>query len=274
MIVTLSRENAKKINWLKYLFINKISKEAQNVPDHIQLLNIYFKTKNGKINWKKVSKIFNNEKLELLCSRDVPIPNNINIKRFESNRYQSRLCINAALEILKKACIDANKLRIFFIDKDGHYAGEIHKFIRYSNRIGVFTRNEYIYTEEQASIFRSYGASIIFIAENLNKVKDYNFIICPEGIETYLPIDKASVCFAGAKSSSSIGTNIWYKYYIRVPSIYEKFKPREIPTEDFLEALFYEEEDRLSKLTPEKCESSQGKFLINDIVQKVKDLNH
>ena len=271
MIITLTKDIVKNIGFLKYIFMEKIELEEKNIKNKVKLLNIKIKTRNGKINWKKINKFFKNSNVEVLCSEDIEIPDNLNFKKFYSSKYKKRLCINAALETLKLADINANYIKILFIDKYGEYAKEVHKFIRYSNQVGVLTNNKALYEKEENDIMKQYGASL-FITENKKFVSNYNFIICPDIPEKNFFIEKDSYIFTSEKSEFMSGEKMFFDYEVKVPNIYNKFKPRGISDIDFLEAIFYENEfEDLKNMVPKRCRSSYKSVKLQELSRKIKD---
>lgn len=271
MIITLTKYMVKNVSWLKYIFMEKIELEEKNIKDKVNLLNIKIKTRNGKINWKKINKLFRNEKVDVLCSEDIEIRENLNLKKFYSSKLKKRLCINAALEVLKLADVKANDLKIIFIDKYGEYSKDVHKFIKYSNQVGVLTENKKIYEKEERFIMEQYGATL-FITENAKFVSEYNFIICPDVPEKIFPIEKNSYIFTSEKSEFSSGEKVFFDYEVRIPNIYNKFKPKKISDMDFLEALFYEYEfEGLKNIVPKRCRSNYKSVKLQELAKKIKD---
>ena len=270
MIITLTKEIVKNVSFLKYIFMKKIGIERENIKDKVNLLNIKIKNRSGKVNWKKVNKLFKNGPVDVLCSKDIEIPENLNFKKFQSTKYRKRLCINAALETLKLSNINANDVKILLIDKDGQYAKEVHKFIKYSNQVGVLTDNRELYEKEESNIMSQYGASL-FITENVNFISKYNFIVCPEILEDLIPLKKESIFFTSGESEFLNGKNVFFDYEVKVPKIYYKFKPEEISCLDFLEAIFYEYEFKdLKSAVPMKCKSNYKNVKLQELAKGYK----
>lgn len=270
MIVTLTKDVVKNVSWLKYIFMEKIELEEKNIKDKVNLLNIKIKTRNGKINWKKINKLFKNEKVDVLCSENIEIKESLNLKKFYSSKFRKRLCINSALEVLKLADANANNIKILFIDKYGEYSKDVHKFIKYSNQVGVLTENKKIYEKEEHYIMKQYGASL-FIAGNMRLASNYNIIICPEMPQKIFSVGKESYIFTGEKSEFLSGEKIFFDYEVKIPNIYNKFKPQKISDMDFLEAIFYEYEfEDLTNIVPKKCMSDYKNVKLQELA---KDIN-
>lgn len=271
MTITLTKETAKNVSFLKYIFMEKIEFEEKNIKDKVKLLNIKIKTRNDKIKWKKINRFFKNSNVEVLCSEDIEIPDNLNLKKFYSSKYKKRLCINAALETLKLANINANDVKILLIDKYGEYTKEVHKFIRYSNQVGVLTDDKEIYEKEEQSIMKQYGASL-FITENKKFVSNYNFIISPDAPEKFFPIEKDSYIFTSENNEFLNREKAFFDYEVKVPNIYNKFKPKGISDIDFLEAIFYEYEfEDLKNIVPKRCRSSYKNVRLQELAWEIKD---
>lgn len=269
MIITLTKEIIKDVSFLKCIFMEKIELEEENIKDKVKLLNIKIKTRSGKINWKKVNKLFKNGIVDVLCSKDLEIPENLNFKKFQSTKYKKRLCINAALETLKLANINANDVKIMLIDKYGQYAKEVHKYIKYSNQVGVLTDNRELYEKEENNIMNQYGASL-FITKNLNFITKYNFIVCPEILEYLIPLKKESIFFTSGESEFLNGENVFFDYEVKVPKVYYKFKPKEISCLDFLEAIFCEYKFKdLKSAVPIKCRSSYKNIKLQELAKGI-----
>ena len=81
MTITLTKDTVKNVSFLKYIFMEKIELEEKNIKDKVKLLNVKIKTRNDKINWKKINKFFKNSNVEVLCSEDIEIPDNLNFKK-------------------------------------------------------------------------------------------------------------------------------------------------------------------------------------------------
>ena len=271
MIITLTKDIVKNVSWLKYIFMEKINLEEKNIKNKVNLLNVKIKTRNGKINWKKVAKFFNNKCVNILFGEDIKVPQNLNFKKFHSLKYQRRLCINAALDVLKSANIDANKVKILIIDELGEYSNDIHKFVRFSNQMGVFTKNKKAYAIEEDSLMEQYGASL-FITENKNFISKYNLIICPQKLGYLECCNNRSIFFTTEENKCLNRSMFFYNYEVKLPRIYRKFKPSLVSDKDFSEAIFFEYEfEDLKNMVPVSCKSFCESVNLRDLAIKIKE---
>ncbi len=269
MIVTLSVKNEENPGWFRYIFSDKMILEEKHFKN-IKLLNISVKSRKNKIKWKKIARIFKNKKINILCNDNIIIPENFALKRFYSANFQKRLCQNAAINILKLARADPNKISISLIDKYGQYSENLDYLVRFSNKVSVITSNESLYTKKQAEIMRDYGASIV-VSDKLDWLFSSCIVLAPDRIEKLLPIKKNCFIFTGEKSQFTNSVNIYYKYKVKVPYSYEKLKPDGIDSEDFLSAVFDEYNFKdMERLIPEQCLTGAEALNIYEVAARIK----
>jgi len=271
MIITVTASTQKSVSWLKYIFMKKIDFEEKNIKNKVNLLNIKVKTKNGKINWEKLAKLFGNNNVEILCSEKINIPDNLNLKKFRSSEYRRRLSVNTALEVLKLSRIKANSIKILFIDSCGKYVKDIHNFLKFSNQICVFTENKRVYEREENNIMKQYGASLL-ITDNIKLSSNYNFIISPEIFKNFFIIEKESYVFTSGRSNFWGGEKVIFDYEVQIPQEYKKYKPQEISDNEFLEAIFYEQEfEDLKNIVPKRCRLHNKNILLQELAKEIRD---
>lgn len=269
MIVTVTAECINDINFFKYLFLDKLIVEEKKLGE-ISVVNILVKSKRGKIKWKKIAKLLGKKEFKLLFPNQLPIMTKLGIKRFSSINLQKRLCKNAVLEVLNKAKLNPNKLRISLIDETGEHYELLRKIIKFSSQIDVITLNERLYLEKQMDLMDEFGASVM-VTKNKDWLFKSDIVVAPEPINEPLPIKKESVVFSSEINKYLNCLNAYYEYKVEIPLKYKKLKPQNVSVEYFLSALFDEYNlSDLPMLRPKKCLSKCGLESIEDVAKKIK----
>ena len=112
------------------------------------------------INWAEVSAFVGNHGRNVLVSDDVIVPENQQIKRFDSSHFRNILLFNSLNLVFRELFYMGNRVRCIINDPKGLYTKNLRTIVPYAARITVVTENEFRYFSEIRDIYSGCGAGI------------------------------------------------------------------------------------------------------------------
>lgn len=241
---------------------NKIEISEQKV-DKVHLVTINVSLFKKKIPWKKIVEILGKNK-KVLCSEQLKIPREIEIERYESDKLNTILCKNAALEILRKANITKENYKLVLYDPHGNHVEFLSRVINFSRNIIVISDEKNLYEKEQHQLLKKCGVSIL-VTENREWTYGGNCIIAPDKIVEPLQTSFDSFIFSGAKNKYNINGRIYDDYNVE----YNKYKllnPPDLDMNYFLNVIYDKYGLKsFETLLPESCCYCGEKFSLKHI---------
>lgn len=273
MLFVLNIEKKIEVNLIDKLKNWFIKSKLEVHEQQLGIVNVTYinvKLTHKKIPWKKIKKILKDNN-KILCDKEIKIPNNIDIQRYDSNALNIKLCKNAAIDILNKANINKENFKLVVYDPEGNHVDILEKVINVSRNIIVISDNKDLYQKEQNRLLKKYGISIL-VTDNKDWTYSGNFIIAPDEITEPLQISFNGIIFTGVKSQYILNGKIYDEYKIS-KNKYEKLKPKNLSLEYFLNVVYDKYKIlELGECVPISCANSNESFSL-DYIKKILNKN-
>ena len=190
------------------------------------VLHIHYHDYRGKINWQKLSPYLAGCHPSILCDKNICL-DGTPYQRFESHDYTRHLIRNFVTDMLKKAALPPQALRIAYYDPMADHPLFAEKLSEFTSQLMVITNMPGFYEKESERLSDSIGVSFI-VSDSPERLSDCDILISPERIETKLPLSEKTIVFTSARPSVSLKGTVLYEYFPEFPYKYQRLRPENI----------------------------------------------
>lgn len=223
----------KIISLLSAFYHNSLKIEIKQLGK-IQIKTIEYVCRNHKVNWKKLDKVIGAQRNRLLCSTDVPLPQEMGFKRFVDNNFKYRMCTNLAICLLSS--IKAH-VTVGVIDTDASFTPIIKYLLKYTDSVVVVTNESEIYKEVAENLLHDLGAPIR-LSKNPGALCDCDLIVAPKGIDKNIILKQNAVVLTTQKPDNKVPCTVINDYEIDLNNDIENICPKGIDKTYFASALY------------------------------------
>ena len=200
MLTVLNIEKNSSKNFMqkiKSLFRPYEISAAVKKQNKISVLYIKYRLNRGKINYKKIYDYAIGAPKTVLCSGELELENTP-FRRFESIEYACVMMQNAVCDILKRADVSPDSLKIAYYDPMADHPLFAEKLSEFTSQLMVITNMPGFYEKESERLSDSIGVSFI-VSDSPERLSDCDILISPERIETKLPLSEKTIVFTRAR---------------------------------------------------------------------------
>ena len=192
----------------------------------------------------------------VLCSESTRLPEGIT--RFCSDSFSGRLCVNMALETLRR--LDSpEELRLGIYDPEAAEADFLFEALKLCRSPVAVTCDILPYDRIRRLALELLGASAM-ITRNTRELGDCDLIVAPTRICVPLPIKRSAVVLTAGAPYVGLSGRIYGSYEPILPEPLERLRPPELGAEYFGSALYTLcGMFRLGSLVPTGCVSLDGR---------------
>lgn len=222
-------------------FLQRISfnslKTVYTEEQGISVKHLRYISRNGKVDWRCISRKAQQGRVNLICSSKEEIPPESGIVPFVPAALRQRLCTNMALEVLELMKEFPRKLKIGLYDPRGDFCDLCEYMLKYTSDFVVVTKNAGVYTEQAQRLLNETGA-VLCVNRNVSALSNCGFIISPDRIEeSFTPMTKA-VLLTSREPCVPLCCRVYFRYSFRLPKEFEGLRPDNTDTELFGGALY------------------------------------
>ncbi len=132
------------------------------------------------VDWNEVAHFLGRHSSHILLNKNIILPENANVGRFEPVAFKNLLIFNTLELLLKQMYLAGCRATCYINDPKGEYYSLLDKIARYSARTTVITSDKLRYITKAAMIYDDYGAGIS-ITERASIQSDNAVIIDTSG---------------------------------------------------------------------------------------------
>lgn len=112
------------------------------------------------VDWNEVARFLGRHSSHVLMNKNIILPENTDMGRFEPVAFKNLLIFNTLELILKQMYLAGCRAVCYINDPRGEYYSFLDKIARYSAGTTVITSSRFRYVSQAAQIYNSYGAGI------------------------------------------------------------------------------------------------------------------
>ncbi|MCH5299451.1 MAG: hypothetical protein J1E96_06795 [Ruminococcus sp.] len=256
MLTALSIENLTSEIWYKKL-LNKLRGDAVRVDIRsargVALRHITYLSRNGTVNWTRLSKIIGAQRNHLLCGEDVLLPEDMGFRRFDNKAFKIQLASNLGVFVLSKLKNKVDGLSVGIYDLRGDCTRLLSELARYTDNLTVVTDNLDDYNSAANAVNEEIGA-VVQVTDNRARLMDCALLIAPEQINELLPLSGNVIVLTSAAPTVCTPGLIYYDYHFRVPNMFDQIKPDDLSAQYFAGALYTKARQyELGSIVPTAC---------------------
>lgn len=177
------------------------------------------------VDWNEVSRFLGRHSSHILLDKNIILPENADVGRFEPVAFKNLLIFNTLELLLKQMYLAGCRAACYINDPKGEYYPLLDKIVRYAAQTTVITSNRFRYLSRAAQIYRDYGAGISITERT--EIKSDNSIV----------IDTAGTFFGAGVVFSAYNNGITPKYTEGFNEL-KALCPAYIEPVDFLGAVY------------------------------------
>lgn len=220
-----------------YSFFVPNSLRCHTIDERARIRHIEYINRNGRINWKKISKKAGQGRKNLLYSSSAPVPCDSDITLFEPLPLRQRLCTNMALSVLELMQQVPKGLRTGLYDPYGEFCELTEHLLRFTDNLIVITNNSKVYREQAQRLLCETGA-VLCVYSKAEMLSTCGLIISPCVLDaSFTPLSRA-VILTCHKPLNSLSCRVYYKYSFCLSPELERLRPEGLCTEVFAGALY------------------------------------
>lgn len=205
----------------------------------LNMLHVKYIQKSGAVavRFKKIKRAVHADFTETVCACHVALPRSLGFKRFESEEFSCRLCVNAAEKFVRRLDHNSDELRISLYDPSGIFSYAAEQLVKYTSALKVATSARRFYEAENERLMCEYGAALL-IRDRLSEILPCDVLIAPQTITE--PIFSASTThiFTGSRPKASVSGIVHDNFEATLPDCFKDIKPAELSDTYFLSALY------------------------------------
>lgn len=229
-------------------------KHIQNKSLKLNMLHITYIQKSGVVRFKKIKRAVRADFTETLCAYNEMLPRNLGFKRFESDEYSCRLCINSAEEYIRRLSCEPGSLRVSLYDPSGKFSNAAERLIKYTTSLKVATNARQFYEAENERLMCEYGAALL-IRDKIDELFPCDILVVPQTITEPISAASTTIIFTGNRPKCSVSGIVYDSFEVALPACFEGIKPVELSDTYFLSALYSLEKMKwLGELMPENVQ--------------------
>ena len=177
----------------------------------------------GKIYWNNVRSVAGNALQNTLLPAHVPLKEQVNLRRFRSDRFESILCINSFLKLLSLLPQKQLLKECAVIDFAGAFPSALVALPRYCRTLKVITANPERYEPLAHYCMEEYGTAL-YLSESIAKAFASPIVLFPKRAAIPTAFSRTSLVFAASAENLYTarllvpeGTNLPQKYLSLMP---------------------------------------------------------
>ena len=256
MLTALSIENQTSEIWYKKIF-NKLRGDSVCVDIRsargVALRHITYLSRNGTVNWVRLSKLIGAQRNHLLCGDDILLPADMGFRRFDNKAFKIQLASNLGVFVLSKLQNKVSGLSVGIYDLGGDCTRLLPELVRYTDNLTVITDNLDDYNSAANAVSEDIGA-VVQVTDNRARLMECALIIAPEQINELLPLSGNVIVLTISAPTVCTPGLIYYDYHFRMPNMFDRIKPVDLSAEYFAGALYTKARQyELGSIVPTAC---------------------
>lgn len=213
------------------------SLKVHDTNGKIPIRYIEYINRNGRINWRRISKKAGSERHRLLYSGAFALPDDGEICLFEPFALRQRLCSNMALSVLEMMKEGTKGLRTGLYDPEGEFCDLPEHLLKFTDNLVVVTKNHKVYRQQAQRLLDERGA-VLCVTSQVSALSNCGLIISPCVLDVnFTPLSKA-VILTCHKPKVSLACRVYYSYSFHLGKEFESLKPEALSSEVFAGALY------------------------------------
>lgn len=245
---------------------------ATKKHNKIFVLYIKYRLNRGRIRYNKIYNYALCAPKTVLCSSELELENTP-FSRFENDEYACIMMQNAVCDILGKADISPDSVKIAYYDPMADAPLFTEKLSDFTSQLTVITNMPKFYEKESERLSESIGASFT-VNNSPERLSDCDILICPKRIDTKLPVSEKTIIFTTSKPAVSLRGTVIYEFFPEIPYKYQRLKPESLDSLYFLSALYSLcGVKELGKLIPAACGDGQILYTSERLAQRIKNIS-
>lgn len=234
----------------------------------ITVLYVKYSDYRGKIYWKKLYPYLSGYHQYVLCPKSIDL-SGTSLRRFEDNEYNLLLMRNFVTDMLQKADIPPQNLRIAYYDPMAACPSVAEALIDYTSRLTVVTDMPKFYENEAERLLELFGVPIT-VSNSLDALSNNDILLTSVPVTSPLPLSAHTIVFSAEPPRTAVRSTVIYDYFVSVPYKYQRLQPQDIGNAYFLSALYSLCRVReLEKILPVKCSDGQALFTAERLIQRL-----
>ncbi len=213
------------------------SLKVREYGEKFEIRHINYINRNGRVNWKKISKKAGKGRKSLLYSGSTPVPFESDIHLFEPVSLRQRLCTNMALSVLSLMKEVPKALRIGLYDPEGEFYDLPEHLLKFTDNLVVVTENYEVYRQQAQRLLDETGA-VLCVSPHTALLSTCGFIVSPSLLKKSFTPKAQAVLLTCHKPLVSLACRVYYMYSFRLSSEFESLKPEGLSAEIFAGALY------------------------------------
>ena len=194
------------------------------------MLDVY-SGRNG-FDYSSIEEKCGNYTSRIVAPREITLPDKTNLRRFLPGISNGIFIFNTALEMIKKASPEPEKVSVTVIDRNAVMCRKINALLPLASPVRVVTSRPERYTEICREIYEEYGASVIVRAAYEPSSKK-DIVICCDGTSNDAMNDAAVFSF----KRGIYGKIRFWGSEIPLAQAHKEIVPDNIRTTDFAAAV-------------------------------------
>ena len=176
VIVNVKESGKRKIR--KGHTVDKIREYKTSGAEKFYIADIY-DSQTG-VNWDEVAAYLGRHSRNVLLDRNITLPSNCPVRRFQGLKYRNILIFNTAEMIFRQMYLAGCRAECVIYDPFGQYGFLLEKAARFSARTTVVTDREYMYYPVVSSLYSGIGAGVT-VTQDRSLLKSDCVIIDTQG---------------------------------------------------------------------------------------------
>lgn len=174
--------------------------------------------------WEAVYNLAQNYKNALLLPRDLEIPPDIPLKRYEPKKFISHVMTGTMIDVLEKTKIPLYKRTIGMIDMDARYQTTAHELIKYASTVRILTRNTEKYQLFAQQMLELYGA-VVILCEHLESLQDSIFILNFDNYYGTKNVTLTCPIFSTGVFETGTACTVYTDFHVEIPTVLKEELP-------------------------------------------------
>ena len=235
------------------------------------VLHIHYHDYRGKINWQKLSPYLAGCHPSILCDKNICL-DGTPYQRFESHDYTRHLIRNFVTDMLKKAALPPQALRIAYYDPMAAYPAMVPALADYSTHLTIVTDMPKFYEKEAEQLTALYGFSPL-VSNSPEALTDSDIIVTTEVIDSAWPLSAQTIVFTPQTPLVALKGTILSEYCVNIPYPYQRLQPAGMDNIYFLSALYTLCGIKdMEQLLPYQCSDGQALYTADRLIGRLASL--
>ncbi|MBR2715580.1 MAG: hypothetical protein IKB73_05180 [Ruminococcus sp.] len=187
------------------------------------------------IRWRKLDKVIKAQRNHILCGESISLPKERGYRRFHTDEYKRRLCINTSIGLLSNS--KRKDVKVGLIDNHAEYMMLPKYLLKHTDSLCVVTKETDIYKQVAENVLEESGAPFSYY-KTQNALKGCKLIIAPFSDYDTCITAFDTVILATEKPKNDTIATVIYDYSIPKDKNIEKACPQTLDSTYFASALY------------------------------------